>query len=273
MAKFQVPSVGGIRKVIKLNQQVGTTIAEFGAGTITLAQLKSSLGIVNGSGGATNTGGGNIGTGSNGAIALGPGLSGGGPIVGAVPIYLNAPPALLSFEGEPGEDGLPGVIGRDGKAGANGAPGATGFGLDGDQGEDGLPGLAGPPGGTGATGASGGQQFGAYWISLSGGSVTLPINAVERVMNAAGAIKEINVVTKGGPGNFVINIYKAAFGSYPPTPSNDITGGHPPTLVGGITYQDSTLSGYTTTFSQDDVFLFTLASVANFTSVGIFLRI
>lgn len=126
----------------------------------------------------------------------------------------------------------------------------------------------------GPTGATGGQQFGAYWVALAGGAITLPINAVERVMNVSGTIKEILVLTKGGTGNCTIKIWKAAFSShYPPVVTDDITGGANVVISSGTTHDDSTLSGFTTSFAQGDVYLLTLSSVAGFTSVGIFLRI
>jgi hypothetical protein len=130
------------------------------------------------------------------------------------------------------------------------------------------------PGGEGPTGPTGGTPPGAYWIAIGGGAVTLPVNAVERVMNASGTIKRIIIVTKGGPGNCTINIYKANITShYPPVSGDDITGGDPPKITGASTYDDSTLSGYTTAFAVGDVFLFTISAITNFTSIGISLLI
>lgn len=115
--KFQVPTIGGIRKVVQTSgaQSVGTTIAEYGAGTITLAQLKQALGIIapGTSGSAASSGG------VKSAISLGPGLSGGGPLLGNVPIFLTAPiPAFVFGEdAEPGEQGPPGPPGTGGGGG------------------------------------------------------------------------------------------------------------------------------------------------------------
>lgn len=273
MTKFQVPTVGGIRKVIK-SQQVGTTIAEFGQGTITLAQLKAALGVA----AQSSTPGsqtGNIAPGAGGvtSIIVGPGLTGGGPLVGAVQVGLGAPiPVFMFSDGGDGEDGAPGPAGVNGTIGFNGKDGAAIY-LSAEDGEDAAPPVPGGLGPQGVTGASGAQQFGAYWTANTG-AIIIPVNSVERLMNASGTIKEVIVVTKGGTGSCTINIYKAAITShYPPTSADDITGGANVVISGGVIHQDSTLTGWTTTFNQDDVFLFTLQSSTVFQTVGIFLRV
>lgn len=117
--KNQLPVVGGIRKVIVTPGAVtpGTTITEYGSGTVTLAQLRAALGVVVAK---PNTQGGGASSGAT--IVPGPGLSGGGPVLGNIPINLTAPiPA--TFEGEPGEDGLPGPTGPSGPPGPAGQAG------------------------------------------------------------------------------------------------------------------------------------------------------
>lgn len=168
-----------------------------------------------------------------------------------------------------------GVVVTPGSSSSGGGGGGR-SGEDGKRGRSirGRRGINGANGTTGATGASGGQQFGAYWVALAGGAITLPLNSVERVMNASGTIKEILVLTKGGTGNCTIKIWKAAFSShYPPIVTDDITAGANVVISSGTTHDDSTLTGFTTAFSQGDVYLLTLSAVAGFTSVGIFLRI
>jgi hypothetical protein len=161
MKKVQLPVIGGVRKVIQTGQQtsVGTTIAEVGSGTITLAQLAAIITQIQAQ--QQNTGGGNIGGGDEATLSLGPGLSGGGVLVGNVPIRLTIPTPLIVEDGTPGDDGAPGVQGVAGAPGAQGPVGPPGLGLQGMQGEDGAdgldgqPGLAGPPGAPGASGVQG----------------------------------------------------------------------------------------------------------------------
>lgn len=160
--KVQVPVVGGIRKVVSVDAAAaaaGTTIAEFGATVVTLAQLKAALGIVT----KPNTVGGSS---AGGALVVGPGLSGGGQLVGAVPLQLSAPiPFMMGDDSGGGGDGDPGPPGRDGPAGPTGGLGPMGpavlFIDEGPEGEQGFPGAPGPSGGpigpqgpAGAAGAS-----------------------------------------------------------------------------------------------------------------------
>lgn len=151
MSKFQVPTVGGIRKVIKPGDPSSalTTI------TAVLQQLIDAVASLQA---PVNTGGGNIGTGNEATIVLGPGLSGGGTLVGNVPINLVQPPALIAEDGIDGDPGLQGIQGPRGLQGIQGVPGFFGEdGADGDWvpwGATGLTGLTGAVGAIGATGQS-----------------------------------------------------------------------------------------------------------------------
>lgn len=86
--KVQVPVLGGLRKVIQVptSQNVGTTIQEFGSQIVSLAQLKAALGVTS-SKGTTVAGG----AGSAASLIVGPGMSGGGVLTGAVNIGLLQP--------------------------------------------------------------------------------------------------------------------------------------------------------------------------------------
>jgi hypothetical protein len=158
MKKIQVPAIGGIRKVIQPGSNVtaGTTIAEIGTNTITLAQLAAILTNIQNQ--QVNTGGGNVGDGTEAVLIPGPGLSGGGPMLGSVPIRLTAPIPWGLDDGGGGGDGDPGPPGAAGAPGVPGAQGAMGPAvfLDAEAGEDGLwAAIPGTPGGTGNAGAPG----------------------------------------------------------------------------------------------------------------------
>lgn len=121
--KIQLPAIGGLRKTILLDQtSTGTAIAGLQGQTITLQQL---LAILNAS--SINSGGGNIG-GPGGAIAVGPGLQGGGPIVGTVVIRLVGGSGVPGEDGPPGDDGPPGPQGPTGATGPQGPAGPSGSG-------------------------------------------------------------------------------------------------------------------------------------------------
>lgn len=92
--KRQVVVPGGIRKVIQTGGSTsspGTTIAELGATTVSLAQLRALLGITTPAAGSSGSSGG-----STASIIAGAGLLGGGPVVGTVPLYLaqSTPPVV-----------------------------------------------------------------------------------------------------------------------------------------------------------------------------------
>jgi hypothetical protein len=117
-------------------------------------------------------------------------------------------------------------------------------------------------------------EIGAQWTQVPFGStLALPTNPVLRVAPRGGTILEVRIYTIGGVGSCVIDVWKTTTGNVP-TSGNDITGGSPPTISSGTSYLNNTLSGWTTTVTAEDVFLFTLASVSGaFTYANIVVRI
>jgi hypothetical protein len=114
-------------------------------------------------------------------------------------------------------------------------------------------------------------QRGASWAN-GASALTTTTNAVAISIPYACTLKEVTILTQGGTGSCTINVWKAAYGSYPPVIGGDITGGTPPAISAGIKYDNTTLTGWTTAFSAGDTILFTLASVSTFTFVTIILR-
>jgi hypothetical protein len=152
MTKFQVPTIGGIRKVIKQDAATspGTTIAEVGSGTISLSQLAQYITQLQ-TAQQNNT----QGAGDDIYIVVGPGLAGGGS-VGVVPIRLTAPiPYFGGEDGADGADGPPGAAGPKGATGNAGATGPAGVGVMGPPGDDGADGEDGRPGPQGNQGPQG----------------------------------------------------------------------------------------------------------------------
>lgn len=62
-------------------------------------------------------------------------------------------------------------------------------------------------------------------------------------------------------GSAVVNVWKAAYASYPPVVGNKITASAPPTLTAALKATDNVLTGWTLTVSAGDVLLFNLDSV------------
>jgi len=169
--KIQLPVIGGVRKTIRLPAGAGTsgtTIAEFGNGQITLAQLKAALGVSS----TPNT----VAPGTLPAPTLiaGNGLSGGGQLVGPVGIELAAPiPFFIrGGAGERGRAGPPGVQGINGAPGMQGTSGPRG--MRGEKGDRGLVGPQGPIGPQGPQGPSGGGGGSSQWNNTPDTHVSPP---------------------------------------------------------------------------------------------------
>lgn len=323
MKKVQLPVLGGLRKTITV-PSTGTTIAEYGSGTVTLTQLKAALGLTPAPA-KPNTQSNN----PIASIAAGPGLSGGGPLVGNVPIDLVAPiPAFIFDDGGGGGDGDPGPPGQQGRDGIAGPAGPTAswYPEDGADGQDAIPGPKGVDGGTGpvgpmgpavyleamdgedgfmgipgAPGASGVQgppgplffneepegepllaalplpwriaNKGANWYSSSGALQAGTSNIVYVNCPVPGTIMRVRVVADGGGGTCTLDVYKAPFGSFPPTSGNSITASAKPQITSGNTYLDSTLTGWTRNISAGDVLAFVINAVTVFTQIQIVLEI
>lgn len=74
-------------------------------------------------------------------------------------------------------------------------------------------------------------------------------------------------------GSIVVDIWKAAYASYPPTVANTITASAKPTISSAIKSQDTTLTGWTTNISAGDVLGFHVDSVATVTRVTLQLTV
>lgn len=111
---------------------------------------------------------------------------------------------------------------------------------------------------------------GATWVRGSGQIVT-PVNDVDIYIPEALEIRQAVILTEGGPGSCVIDVWKAPYGSFPPTDSDSITGGNEPEISGGTKYSDPTLSGWTTSLAAGDVVRFHLDSSSTFTRISVYL--
>lgn len=74
-------------------------------------------------------------------------------------------------------------------------------------------------------------------------------------------------------GSAVVNIWKVAYASFPPSAGNKITASAPPTISAAQNAQDSTLSGWTTSLSAGDILAFNVDSAATVTRVTLSLLV
>lgn len=266
--RIKIPALGGLSKSVVVNSSSGntqaTTIAGFENQIVSLAQLRAALGLSSGQQ-PTQAGGGAA------ALLVGPGLSGGGVLVGAVPLRLIAPipwfPEERVFD-EPIQGG--------GSSGGGGGSSTLA----------GLSDVTITSPSTGQVLAYNGTKWanasvpgttrivnkGANWVSssaiLSGSANIVYVNCP-----MAGTIQGVRVVTSGGPGSCVLDVWKAAFGSFPPLVANSITASAKPTISAGITYNDVTLTGWTTAITAGDVLAFTIVSTSSFTQIEVVLQV
>lgn len=173
--------------------------------------------------------------------------------------------------GDPGPPGPPGSPGTAGSAGANGTNGANGpGGPPGYEGEEGPQGERGPPG---ANASALNQQRGASWSNASTAIASAFAVDVPLVIAEDCTITDVTVLTRGGPGSCVIDIWRIAYGGYPPSAGNSICGTNLPTITAGIKYRDTSLSTWTTNLSRGDTLLLHLTSASIFTEITILLTL
>lgn len=74
-------------------------------------------------------------------------------------------------------------------------------------------------------------------------------------------------------GSIVIDIWKDVYANYPPTIADTITASDKPTISSGIKSQDSTLTGWTTSISANDVIGYNVDSVTSLLRVTLQLTV
>ena len=175
---------------------VGTTLRKWGSGTISLEQLAAAILNI-----LTNTQSIVTGQQSAGVLVPGPGLSGGGVLVGNVPIRLTAPP-IPWFDsdggggngdsGPPGQPGVAGIAGTPGVQGPGGAlPLCSAFLMMARTGTYSWflaqSARQGPPGTTGASGTGSGGGASLYIpYSMEDGSVDNDMQMPTRTLSVLG---------------------------------------------------------------------------------------
>lgn len=74
-------------------------------------------------------------------------------------------------------------------------------------------------------------------------------------------------------GSVVVDVWNAAFADYPPTVANTICAAALPTLTSAMSYQDTTLTGWTTAVASNSVFRININSVTSITRLSITFKI
>ena len=112
-------------------------------------------------------------------------------------------------------------------------------------------------------------QRGATWVK--GGSLAVVASeapTVQVYIPDEVTITGAEILTNGGTGSCVVDIWHTSYGDYPPTVANSITASAKPTIAGGIKTKDTTLTGWKKRIPADSVLSFKLDSTSTFTYVS-----
>lgn len=110
------------------------------------------------------------------------------------------------------------------------------------------------------------KTVGATWVRV-GDPIETPVNDVAVYIKNASTIVAVSILTVGGPGSCVVDIWKDTYANYPPTVGDSIVSGSPPTITAAHKYLDTTLTGWNTAVAAGDVLMFHLVSTATFDSI------
>ncbi len=86
-------------------------------------------------------------------------------------------------------------------------------------------------------------------------------------------ITGVEVLTAGGTGSCVIDIWVDTYANFPPTVADTITASAKPTISSAAKYKDTTLTGWDTSVAADSVIAFKLNSCSTFTQVTVTLTL
>lgn len=115
-------------------------------------------------------------------------------------------------------------------------------------------------------------RVGASW-SGAGSAVSISTDIVFVQCHTAGTITKATVLTQGGTGSCVIDVWKDTYANFPPVVGDSIAAAAKPTITAGIKAVDTTLTGWTKDVAAGDIIAFHLDSTSVFTWIGISLEI
>lgn len=135
---------------------------------------------------------------------------------------------------------------------------------------------AGPGSGSQAATASTPIKTRAIGITINGGGVVVPAGIAGDIYVPYTCTITAVTMLADQTGSIVVDILKAAFGSYPPTSSiiNTGAGGTKPTISGATNSQDNTLAHWTTSITAGDCLRFSVdATPSSITRVTLVLTV
>lgn len=122
-------------------------------------------------------------------------------------------------------------------------------------------------GGGGGSGGTAAYVMRGATFTAGSTAISTPVNDAIVVIPEGCTITKVVVLTEGGTGSCQVDIKKSNYSSFPTTSS--ICASTLPTISSGTKYEDSTLTGWTTALSTDDILTFHLVSSSTFTMVSV----
>ncbi len=120
---------------------------------------------------------------------------------------------------------------------------------------------------------SGNNNIRAIAIPLDGGGIALTTgHKVDFEVPYNGVIESVTVLGYVS-GSIVLDVWKDTYGSYPPTVADSITASAKPTITSSNKSKDTTLVGWTKTFSTGDTFRINVDSVTNLERVTVIFKV
>ena len=108
-------------------------------------------------------------------------------------------------------------------------------------------------------------------IDGGGSAVTTGVKGYIRAHRAGTIVSATLLADQSG--SVVIDVWKDTLANYPPTDADTITASAPPTISSDTDSEDTTLTGWTTSFSEGDVFGFNVDSATTITRVTLALKV
>ncbi len=119
------------------------------------------------------------------------------------------------------------------------------------------------------------QKFASFAIAfiIDGGGSTIDTGVHgDLEVPFACTIQQVTMMADQS-GSIVVDIWKDAYGSFPPTNADSITASAVPTISGTAKSQDSTLTGWTTKITSGDTLRFNVDSVTTIERLTILLYV
>lgn len=110
-----------------------------------------------------------------------------------------------------------------------------------------------------------------FIIDGGGGAITTGIKGDLRIPFSC-TINRVTLLADQS-GSIVIDIWKDTYANFPPTVADTITAAAKPTISGAIKDEDSTLTGWTTAITADDILRFNVDSIATIERLTIALKV